>query len=403
MKKSRLIALVSSVVVIAGVFAGCGNSKNEAPQDKQVTLKVGMWSSSPAETKLIDDQIAEFNKSFPKIKIEKEVITGDYNQAMQTRIASKTEPDIFYLDVSLASAYIQKNAIAPIDQYLDKEDLKDFKQNLLDGYTKDGKVYGLPKDYNSLALFYNEEMFNKAGVTAPKNWAELENVAKKLTSDKVKGMVLSYDSARFAPFIFQAGGNIIENGKPAFTSDSAVKGFDYYMSMFKKGYATDPKTLGEGWSGDAFANGKAAMCIEGGWMIPFMKEKAPNLKYGIANLPSGEKQGNFAFTVAYVMGKDTKNPKEAAEAIKFLTGKKAQEMTAESGLAIPTRQSLDNAYISKFPERKALVEGAVGAQVFSYGFNHAKIQDELGKAAEKVGLGKADSKTALDEALKAVQ
>lgn len=405
MKRNALVAVITSLLLTTSLLAGCGKKDavptNNAAEDKEVVIKLGCWGSSPAETKLLDDQIAEFNKEFPKIKVQKEVITNDYNQAMQTRIASKTDPDVFYLDVSLAPAYMEK-ATAPIDEYLDKEDLKDFNENLLKGFQKDGKTYGLPKDYNSLAIFYNQEMLDKAGVKPPTTWAELEEASKKLTKDGVKALALADDSARFVPFIFQAGGKVMDGEKIAFNTPEAAKALDFYYSFVKNGQAADPKSLGEGWNGDALAHKKVAMVIEGGWMIPFMKESAPDVKYGISALPKGEQTGNLAFTVAYAMSKNTKNPKQSAELIKFLTGKKAQEMTADSGLAIPTRKSMADVYTSKYPERAALVEGAKGAEVFCYGEKHAKIQDALAKAGEKLRLNKLpDGKAALEDAEKA--
>ncbi|MBU3188033.1 ABC transporter substrate-binding protein [Clostridium bowmanii] len=413
MKRNRIIALICSVALTATIFVGCGNkakvddkAKSTAPAGP-VTLKVQVWGSSPTETKLIDEQIAAFNvaNKSKKITLKKEVAVGDYNQVMQTKIAAKTEADLFYLDVSLAPSFIDKGVVAPLDEYLDKEDLKDFYPNLLEGFQKDGKTYGLPKDFNSLGLFYNKKMFADAGITTPpKTWAEFEEVSKKLSKGKVKALSLPDDSARFAPFIFQAGGNIVDGDKMAFNTPEAAKGLEFYYSMIKKGYAATPKDLGDGWPGDSLAKGNAAMVVEGGWMIPFMKETAPKVEYGIAELPKGQKQGNMLFTVSYSMSTNTKHPKEAAEAIKFLTGKTSQEMVANSGLAIPTRTSMGSVYTDKFPERKALVDGTKYATPYSYGLKFAKINLELGKAGERLRLGKnPDAKTALDEAFKAVQ
>lgn len=404
MKKNRIVALVSSVAIIATIFAGCGTKDKTTVSTEKVNLKVQVWGSSPAETKLVDDQIAEFNKANKNITLTKEVVTGDYNQVMQTKLAAKTEPDLFYLDVALAAAYMDKGSIAPLDQYLDKEDLKDFYPNLLSGFQKDGKTYGLPKDFNSLGLFYNKKMFADAGVTPPKTWAELEEVSKKLTKGKVKALSLTDESARYAPFIFQSGGKVVDGEKMVFNSPEAIKGFEFYFSMFKKGYASTPKDLGDGWAGESLSSQKAAMVIEGGWLIPFMTEKAPTLEYGIAELPKGEKQGNLLFTVAYSMSKNTKHPKEAAEAIKFLAGKKSQDLLATSGLAIPSRISMATVFAEKFPERKALVDGTKYATVYTYGLKNSKINEEINKAGERYRLGKnPDGKTALDEALKAIQ
>ena len=147
---------------------------------------------------------------------------------MQTRIASKTAPDVYYLDVSLATAYMTKGVIAPIDEYLDKTDVADFQPNLLKGFQLNGKTYGLPKDYNTLALFYNKDMLAAANVQVPTTWDELMIAAQKLTTKSVKGLSLVDDVARFAPFIFQAGGKVTDNGKPAFNTPEAAKALDFY-------------------------------------------------------------------------------------------------------------------------------------------------------------------------------
>ncbi|MBU3114169.1 ABC transporter substrate-binding protein [Clostridium lacusfryxellense] len=414
MKRNRIIALVCTVAIITTLFVGCG-SKNTAKVDgkteteasaKPVTITVEVWGSSDTETKLIDDQIASFNElnKSKKITLKKEVATGDYNQVMQTKIAAKTEPDLFFLDVSLVPSYVEKGAVAPIDEYLDKEDLKDFYPNLLSGFQVGGKTYGLPKDFNSLALFYNKKMFVDAGVTPPTTWAELEAVSKKLTKGKVKALALPDDSARFSSFMFQAGGKVVDGEKMVFNSPEAIKGFEFYYSFIKNGYAASPADLGDGWAGESLAKGNAAMVVEGGWLIPFMKDTAPDLDYGIVELPKGEKQGNMVFTVAYAMSKNTKKPKQAAEAIKFLTGKESQKMVADSGLAIPTRSSMSTVYAEKFPQRKALVDGTVYATPYSYGKNFSKINIELQKAGERYRLKKnPDGKSALDEAIKAAK
>lgn len=415
MSLKKITALITAVLLITGVFAGCGKTKEttqtsqqnqqaQQTQEQNIIITLGCWASSPAETKLLDDQIQAFQNENPNITIKKTVITGDYLQGIQAKIASQTEPDVYYLDVALASNFISKGVILPLDDYLDKEDLKDFQPNLLAGYQKDGKTYGLPKDYNTLALFYNKDMFDKAKLQPPTTWAELEEAAKKLTSGKVKGIALPNDAQRFNAFILQAGGQINDGDTPVFNTPEAAKGLDFYYSLIKKGYAATPKDLGDGWAGDSLAHGNAAMVIEGGWMIPFMKESAPNVKYGIAKLPKGDKEGDLAFTVAYVMSKNTKHKEAAAKVIKFLTGKEAQKMVADSGLAIPSRISMGEEYVKNFPERKPLVDMTLVSKVANYGINGSKILDALGKAGEKIQLGQVpDAKAALEEAFNTVK
>lgn len=430
MSSKRILALLVGLFFAVSLLAACGTNntastavpttetasqpeaqtaqsttaETDKTEPKDVIISLGCWGSSPAETKLLDDQIQVFQNENPNITIKKLVQQGDYLQSIQTKIASKTEPDVYYLDVNLASNFMSKNILEALDAYIDKEDVKDFETNLLSAFQKDGVTYGLPKDYNTLVLFYNQDMFDKVKLKAPATWNELQEAAKKLTTDKVKGIVLPNDAARFGAFILQAGGKINNGNDPAFNTPEAAKGLDFYYSFFKNKYAATPKDLGDGWPGDSLARGKAAMVIEGGWMIPFMKDAAPNVKYGIAKLPKGELDGDLAFTVAYVMSKNSKNKDAAAKVISFLTGKAALQIVADSGLAIPSRKSMGGVYTQTYPERKPLVDMVPYSQVFDFGLNGSKIMDALNKAGEKLQLGQlTDAKAALADAESALK
>jgi multiple sugar transport system substrate-binding protein len=397
------MAIVVSSLVAASLLSGCKKeekaTQSEGKSSENVVITLGCWGSSPSETKLLDDQIQAFQNDNPNITIKKQVQVGDYMQAIQSKIASKSAPDIYYLDVSLADQFISKGVIDPIDDYIDKEDVKDFYPNLLGGYQKDGKTYGLPKDYNSLVLFYNQEMFDKAGLKPPTTWEELKEVAPKLTNDKAVALCLENDAQRFGAFMLQAGAKINDGDKAAFNTAEGAKGLDFYYSFHKDGYAKTPKDLGVDWAGPALAQEKAAMVVAGAWIIPFMKDNAPNVKYGMVKLPKGEKEGGLLFTVAYVLNKDSKNKKEAAEVLKYLTGKDAMQMVATAGLAMPSRQSMAGEFTKTFPERQALVDMAPASTVANYGLNGSKILDALGKAGEKIQFKQApDAATALKEA-----
>lgn len=402
MKKRKIMALILGAVMTAGLFAGCAKKDTAATgtdgASKEVVINLGCWASSDSETKLLDDQIQAFQNEYPNIVIKKTVITGDYLQGIQSKIASKTAPDIYYLDVSLAEKFMTEGLIDPIDEYLTDEDKNDFFPNLLSGYQKNGKTYGLPKDYNPLVLYYNKDMLDKAGVQPPTTWDELKTVAEKTTKDGVIGLCLENDAQRFGAFILQNGGKINDGDKPAFNSPEAIEALDFYYSFAKNKTGATYKDMGVDWAGPALAQKKTAMIMAGGWVIPFMAQNAPDVKYGMVPLPKGKQEGNLLFTVAYVLNKDSKHKKEAMEVAKFLTGKEGLKLVAESGLAIPARKSMANLYAEKYPERKALIDATPGATVANYGLNGSKILDVLGKAGEKIQFGQADAATALKEA-----
>lgn len=399
MKKNAILLVI--VLVASTLLIGCrpgGDGEGDV-----VTIRLGVWASSPAETELLDSQIREFHDQNPNIRIERQVITGEYDQQMQANIAARTEPDVYYLDVSLAPGYMERGVILPLNEYLDDEDIQDFEENLIEGFSREGNIYGLPKDYNTLVLFYNRDMFEAAGVEVPRTWQELEDAARALTVGNVRGLSLANDPARFIPFIYQAGGQIVENGNVVFNSPEAVRGVEFYYSLLRNGYADTPQNLGVDWNGSALAEERVAMVIEGGWMIPFMRDAAPDVNYGIAKLPRGDQEGDLAFTVAYVMSRNTKNQEAAAEVIKFLTGTRALELTAESGLAIPSRRSMAEVFTDRFPERSPLVEMVEFSNVYQFGTNGPRILDELTTAGERILLQGANPQEALDRAAEQIE
>lgn len=418
MSKKLLSIFVLTIFVLATVLAGCSSSKNntssanETNTQKQetvkpVTIKLGMWSSSPAEKKIVDDQIAKFKEKYPNIDVQIETIVGDYMQKLQTELASNTAPDIFYLDSMPAPQLMSSGVLEPLDDYIKKYnvDVNDFEPALLSTFQWEGKTYGLPKDFNTLALFYNKDMFKAAGINEPpKTWEELRDVAKKLTKDGVKGLVLSADLARFDAFINQNGGSVYQDGKVTLNLPQNAQALDFYVGFITKDKVADtPQNMGEGWNGDAFAAKKAAMAIEGGWMIPFLKEKAPDLNYGIAELPAGKQKSTMAFTVAYVMNKNSQHKDEAFKLIEFLTGKEGQQFVVDSGLALPSRKSMQDGFKEKYPERAAFVDGASYAVPWQFGLYGTKVVDAANKACEALIMKQISSaQQALDNAQKEV-
>jgi multiple sugar transport system substrate-binding protein len=408
-KKNVITGLLATSLVMTALV-GCSSktadTKDSGTNDGKITLRVGGWASSPEEQAMLDKQIAGFKNAHPNVDVKFEPVVGDYLQKLQPMIASKTEPDLFYLDAYAAPEFMEKGVVEPIDDLLKKHNvnLSDYEDAAVKAFQYNGKTYGLAKDYNTLALFYNKELFEKAGIAnPPKTWTELADDAKKLTKDGVTGFSISAELPRYQPFLVQAGGSVYADGKATLTkaeNETAIN-FIYDQMMKKDKTAAIPKTLGKDWSGDAFADGKAAMVVEGSWLIPHVAKKSPNLKYGIVELPvkEGAKPSNMIFTVAYAMSKNSKHKDEALDLMAYLTGKEGQKVTVEGGLALPTIKEMGKEYATKYPERDAFVKGASYALPYQYGTLGVKLVDAMNKASEAVVLGaKPDAKAALAEA-----
>jgi multiple sugar transport system substrate-binding protein len=410
----KLVIWILLLALPLGLFlSGCGKPATQPsadqPKNEKVVLRLSGWTSgSGAEAGILNSLLADFRAKNPDIEVKYEPVPDKYREKLQTDFVAGTEPDVFYVDSFWGVDMMSKNLLLPLDDLIKQNnlDVSDFEASLMRAFQFGGKTYGLSKGYSTLGLFYNRDLFDKARVKEPpKNWDELRTVAAKLSRDGVKGLVLPFDHARFVPFIYQAGGTLISSDKTkvAVNSPEAVQALEYYAGLITKDKVADtPKALGAEWAGDAFAKGKAAMALEGHWMLPFLREKKVAFNWSVAELPVGPKaKSNFVFTVAYSVSARTKNPEAAFKLVSFLTSPEAQKKVAELGLELPSRKSVATAeFLQAKPERGVLVAGAAYAQPFVYTPNAQPWVDELGKAMENVVLNGADAKAELDKVQK---
>ena len=394
-RKTRVSVLATAFVTGVTVLAFAGSVVNSVPSahvgkkaSAPVHLTLGMWSSSPAELQLVQNQVALFHKANPNITVSIRVINGNYMQALQPMLASHTAPDIFYVDSSVAPQLEAAGALMNLDSYIkqDKVDLKDFNANLLQAFTWKNSLYGLPKDFNTLALEYNKTLFAKAGIkAAPTTWTQLQQDAALLKKKGIASLSFPIDVARYYPLVLDFGGNYYNGARnqATFPNPANRRGLQYFMTMQQDGVMLQPSAQGGSWAGEPFAQGKVAMAAEGAWIIPFMQQTAPKLNYGIAKFPGiNGKDYNMIYTVSYSMAKSTKYPEQAAKLLFFMTGPQAEKLTALSGLAIPSRTSEQNVFLSKNPSYKAFVDGVKQAAPYQFGTLGQNFVDAINNATE---------------------
>ncbi|HJZ47342.1 MAG TPA: sugar ABC transporter substrate-binding protein, partial [Roseiflexaceae bacterium] len=401
----------------AGATAGASGDATKIQVEDGATLRVSSWGD-PSEQKVNTDAFARFNKLFPNVKINYEPQPKDFQTKMKADVAGGTEPDVFYLDSSLMTAFAPNGALLPLDDVMQTAGVKadDYLGDLIKLFQQDGKTYALPKDQGSLALFVNDDMAQKAGVDVKnlKTWDDVTAAAKKMTSGegpgKTYGLCDDPDVQRVSAFILQSGA-VIENNKAAFNQAGGVKAVEWWYGFKKDGTGEAPKNIGSDWCGDAFSKKKVAMVAEGGWMLPFMQQQAPDVKFTAVPLPlppSGGKQATLVFTNGWAASARTKYPKAAAALILYLTSAANQKPILETGFALPTVKSLTNdPYFQTNPNAKVLADapsyGSVADLVFG---GPAKKEDVIKalkeQAFEPIFLNGADIKSSLDTAAQAV-
>ena len=372
---------------------------------QRTEVRLSGWASSPAETALLESLLYKFSVAYPDIVVKYEPITGDYKAALLTAIASGTEPDVFYVDVGYFQEFASNDVLMQLDDLMAKTSVKkeDFVPSLLNAFTTDGKTFGIPKDFNTLGLFYNKDLFAKAQLAEPTatwTWDDLKNAAAKLTDlsnkDKpVYGLGVPPDPGRFPAFIYQNGGSVMTNdaaadyGDTKLDSPEAVAAAKYYTDFRVEKIGAQPADVGDDWQGTSFGKGTLAMVYEGGWLLPYLAQQFPGTKFGVITPPLGPKgPGNMIFTVAWSMSKNTKNSDAAWAVINFLTNEESQNTVLQSGFALPTRQALQtNDYFKNNPNSAAIFNGALqGAVPFYWGKSGSDVQKAIADALSRVYL-----------------
>ncbi len=400
MKIKKIIPTLLAGAMMMSVV-GCGNSDNssESSDSGKVTLTLGM-TADPFEAEIVEEQVAAFMEANEDIEVVVEPIAGDIWEVLKTRMVAGDEPDVFYMDIFQTPQFIDAGQLAAIDDVLTEEDMADFDSALLNAFKgEDGTLYGVPKDYSTLGLYYNKQMFEDAGLEPPTTWEELEAAAKALTKDNVTGLSLQNELPRVQPFFYSNGGTMMEDGVPTLNNEKNIEAYEFWLSLLENDYAKTPQELGVGWDGDAFASEMVAMTVEGTWMENSLIELNPDLEYGVVPVPVAETEASMQFTVAYSMSTNTESPEEAKELIKFLTSTEQQLVVADAGRAIPSRTSAVETYVEKYPERQVFVDMVSVASEFRYGIVSSTVVDEAAKAMEKVLLDPdASVQDAFDEA-----
>ncbi len=377
----------------------------------QTTVRItGYGGQDPAiVNRLINEVIGE-DLQAEGITLQYEPVEGDYNAGLFNALSAGTAGDIFYIPAETAPGILATGTVLPLNDVVDTEP---FIDTLMEPFTLDGQVYGIPKDFNTLAVFYNEDLFDEAGVDYPNENDTWESFAEKLRGvselgNDVEGACVVADLARMGPFAFAEGWQTFsEDGSTNLQNEAFVDAFDYYTGLVQEGAAVLSTDLGQDWAGGCFGTGNTGVAIEGAWILGYLRDTAPNLQYGTTFLPvapSGE-TGNYTYTVAYGVNANSSNQEAALTVLEALTSEKAQQWVLENGLAIPSRESLeDNPYFQEdTPEARAnriIYEGATRGNVQSYQFGSVGTDfvTPVNTAINAVATGQAQVTPALEQA-----
>jgi len=361
--KKWLIMLLTLALGLLGL-AGCGSS-DQTSSDGKVEITYGFWDKK--QVPAINEIIKLFNEKYPDIKVKTELTPyAQYFQKLETAATGGALPDVLWMNGPHVVQYAEGKVILPLSEMAKKDNysLDNYPKSLIDLYTVDGKLFGIPKDFDTTGLWYNKKIFDEAGLPYPDDtwdWNKLKEVATKLTN-KGKGIwgyaALMGNQGGYYDLIWQNGGHIVsENGKSVgFDQPEAIEALKYNISFIKEGLSPTQAQMTETAPSELFSSGKIAMMFDGPWMVPEYK-KNPDLN--VAVVPKGKQRAVAIHGLSNVIAANTKHKNAAWKFVQFLGSKEAAEVYANTGTVIPAYNGTQEAWIQSVPNLnlKAFIDG----------------------------------------------
>lgn len=341
MRKFLVLTLALLMVLSSTAFAA-------------VELEMNYWMSEQ-ETGIMA-AVEAFNASQDEIKVNASTVPWDqYWDKLVTGLPAGSAPDIFSINALNVRDYAVNGYLLDISDLFESGavDLTKFPQHVIDTHTVDGTLWGIPKDYDCIAVFYNKDMFDAAGVEYPSDdwtWDEFIEIAKKLTDadNGVYGTAIAPTGQQFGyDYLFDNGGQLFdENGMCVVNTPEAVEVFQKLAdAILVEGVSPTVEDQVEIDADTRFQSGMIAMTFNGSWQVgTYVDVWGESL--GIAPLPAMKERKTVSHALSWVGAACTEHPEEVKKFLTWMGSYDAQAMTAD--VVIPAYEGCAELWANAF-------------------------------------------------------
>lgn len=349
------MGLAATLPVVGSLAAACGGGGST-----EGTLNF-VYMGDANQQAQFKQLFAEFNKAYPKIKLEAQGIPSGnwatFANTVSTRIAGGQVPDIIQIATEGQRIFASKDLLEPLESYI-KADQKvvddyfaDIDPNLREWNTKyashDGKTYYMPGGFNTMCLYANTEVFEKAKVAIPADgawtWEEFKAAGEQIKAE-TGAFLVPAGSSYFAdamPWLTTNGAAPLDPDwtTPTFDSPAAIEAVTFAKSLVDAGLA--PKPGGQFDAATQLSKGKLATLGGGRWPVIDLRRLKMVDKTQVLPWPTNTGNGSPVGWDAWPITKASKNKDDAWTFIKFLISKEASTYFATlGGTIVPARRSV---------------------------------------------------------------
>lgn len=383
----------------------------------KTTINYFSFTTDTNHVKDLEALIAAFEKENPDLDVAYTTAPFDsYFTKLQTSIAGGSAPDVFELNYENFVTFASRNTLLPLSNFLQQDAAlrTAFYPAALSAFAQNNVQFGLPITFSTVVLFYNKDLFDKAGVAYPNanwTWQNVLAAAQKINNpaQKVWGVFQPVQFWEFYKVARQAGGGLQISPTVQIDTPANRSALHYLVDKVRvqKVMPTDAEMSGVA-NEDMFLGGQLGMLYSGIWM--FDKFSQAKFKWDIAVEPGGTRKATHFFSNAAVISRTSKNPEAAWKWVKFLAASPTTIKTRiDQSWELPAlslnQRTLIDPYLKKpMPaNREAVFDSLQYAITPPVVDNQSQLQDIINQELEAARLGTKTVEQALADAQKRVE
>lgn len=343
----RTVLSLTLIMLVIGMSLPATSPEAEA----QDVLRFWTFEYDEPVDPFFEQYVEEWNATH-ELQVERQEFPwAQYTgEILTTGIATGEAPDVFFISPGDWRRYAESGLALPLEDYMPDYLMEDLLPAAVDAVTLDGHIYSVPFEMEPVALWYNKEMLEEAGVEVPTTWDELLAAAEALTTEDRYGILLPmnpdyFENFIFYPFLWMAGADVVNEDftEAAVNTPEAARALDLWGTLVREGWAA-PNSTGNDPTDERFGTEQAAMFVSGYWVWGWLTANYPDIvdKIGVAPIPAPD-EGDEMATVyggwTVMVYADTEHPEEAAEFAINMFGAEDNTRATEWGTVYNTKLS----------------------------------------------------------------
>lgn len=398
-KKFTVILFILAIILFVWNI-----DKPQQIKASKILIQFASWGSQ-SEVAIIKPILAQFEKENPDIKVDFVHIPQNYFQKIHLLFASNLAPDVVFMNSLYLPIYANAGVLEEVKS--EKEKVKGdetsfyllpftFYPKALEALSYKGRLYAIPRDVSNLVVYYNQDLFEKYGVSVPNKYWTLDDlliIAQKLTKDTnndglvdVWGISFDEEPLFYLPYLMSEGGGILsdDTNSVIVNSPESQKGLHFYADLRNKYHIAPTKAQSASATmAQMFLQGKLAMQISGRWLVPKYREDA-DFEWNVINFPKGAKGSIVPLDASgWAIAKSSKYKKAAKRLVDFLSSKESIEKITASGLIVPARMDVAEGDFLSDQDKKSPQNAEVFIDVIKtskptpVSVNYSEVLDDL--------------------------